>query len=119
MTTRPNQLDGPTYRVTLGDGSRMYVTINEHNGKPFEVFARYDDADKYEWLGALTTMITRLLRAGQPLEQIGKELLEIHGPESSHMIPGTREMAPSIVARIGRVFVNHPKNFNSNHEVAA
>lgn len=108
---RPDDLDGPTYCETLGDGSHMYIIINEHEGKPCEVFVRYgtaqNGADTYEWVTALTTMITRLLRAGETLETIGKELLEIHGPNTGHMVPGTSELCPSIVARIGRCLVKH------------
>ena len=117
MTRRPSTLSGPTYRETLGDGSRMYITINESAGAPYEIFVRYDDADKYEWITALTTMITRLLIAGQPLEAIGRELQEIHGPNSGHHIPGGGEWSPSIVARIGRAMIRHAKTAN-NEEAA-
>ena len=119
MTARPDQLDGPTYRVTLGDSSRMYVTINEHDGKPYEVFVRYDDPATYEWIAALTISFTQSLKDGYSLKSIGEGLLKIFGPESSHPIPGTSEMAPSIVARIGRVFVQHEEKFKPYRKKAA
>lgn len=104
---RDEVISGPTYKVTLGDGSRMYITVNEQAGKPFEVFVRYDDPNLYEWIALATVLITRLLRAGESLEAIGRELQEIHSPTSGHVIPGGREYSPSMVARIGRVFEGH------------
>jgi ribonucleoside-diphosphate reductase alpha chain len=35
---RPKQLSGHTYQITTGCG-KIYITINEHDGKPFEIFA--------------------------------------------------------------------------------
>lgn len=115
---RPRLLDGPTYKVVLGDDSRMYITVNECEGKPFEVFVRLDEADKYEWVVALTTMITRLLREGQSLDVIGKELKEIHGPGTGHYIPGTGEWSPSIVARIGNILIKHEELKNETNTIA-
>lgn len=119
---RPEVLDGSTYEIQLADESVMHITINERDGEPFEVFvaqgpplnmepngqrSTQNGADEFEWVTALTTMVTRLLRAGETLETIGTELLEIHGPNTGHHIPGTAEWSPSIVARIGLVFVQH------------
>lgn len=85
----------------------MYITINEHNGQPFEVFVRHDEPNSYEWIAALTTMLTRMLRAGVSLDVVAAELMEIHGPNTGHMIPGTSDWAPSLVARIGRAIGRH------------
>jgi ribonucleoside-diphosphate reductase alpha chain len=35
---RPKQLSGHTYQTVTGCG-KIYITINEHDGKPFEIFA--------------------------------------------------------------------------------
>lgn len=35
---RPNQLSGHTYQTNTGCG-KLYITINEHEGVPFEIFA--------------------------------------------------------------------------------
>jgi ribonucleoside-diphosphate reductase alpha chain len=35
---RPKQLSGYTYQTVTGCG-KIYITINEHDGKPFEIFA--------------------------------------------------------------------------------
>lgn len=36
--SRPNQLSGHTYQTSTGCG-KLYITINEHDGHPFELFA--------------------------------------------------------------------------------
>jgi ribonucleoside-diphosphate reductase alpha chain len=36
--SRPNQLSGHTYQTNTGCG-KLYITINEHDGHPFELFA--------------------------------------------------------------------------------
>lgn len=103
---RPHALSGATYKAVLKEGERMYITVNEHDGEPFEVFVRLDDPDLYEWVGAVTVLITRLLRAGEALADIAKELQEIYSPLGSHFIPGGGE-CPSVPARIGLVLAGH------------
>lgn len=105
--TRDDVLTGATYKVRMEDGDRMYITVNEQGGIPFEVFIRFDRAELHEWIAALTILITRLLRAGQQLEAIADELQEIHSPASGHMIPGSPDWCPSLVARIGQVLKAH------------
>ncbi len=114
MKERPTQLSGPTYKLVLDDSTRMYVTINEHEGQPFEIFVRNDDPKLYEWIAAITILISRLLRQGDTLAEIGKELEQINGPESRHMIPGTNIQSPSMIARVGRTLRLHEENKKEN-----
>jgi len=118
MTKRPDILDGATYELVVDDDVSIFVTINSSDGKPFEVFVRDDDAALYEWIAALTILITRLLRAGQSLQDIGSELEEIHGPESRHMIPGTNIQSPSFVARVGRILRIHAQKLQEKNDGA-
>jgi len=106
MKNRPEELQGGTQRVLLPNGSPMFVTVNYFEGRPTEVFVRYDDPALCEWISALTILITRLLRAGEKLEDIAEELSQIAGPESGHHVPGTHDWSPSLVARVGRAFGN-------------
>lgn len=104
---RNDVLTGATYKVRMEDGDHMYITVNEQGGVPFEVFIRFDRAELHEWIAALTILITRLLRAGQDLPAIAAELQEIHSPASGHMIPGSPDWCPSLVARVGMVLMDH------------
>ena len=54
---RPVTLAGPTYRVRTMDDARIYVTVNELGGRPFEVFVRLDSPELYQWVTAVTVKI--------------------------------------------------------------
>lgn len=93
-------LEGVTLKVNVETETRpIYVTVNFQDGRPFEVFVRIDDAALFEWAAAFTVMLTRLLRAGEPLGKIAAELKEIHSPRTSHFHKGVQ--VPSLLARIG------------------
>lgn len=108
ITPRPAVLNGPTYRadIALPEPVKFYLTINEHEGRPFEIFMRTDVPQLHEWVNALTLLVTRLLRAGFPLEEIAAELQQVHsGGITMHMVGN--EQCPSIVARVGRKMAEH------------
>ena len=106
--TRPDTLTGPTYCVIIENDQQMYVTVNhDEHGTPCEVFVRTDDPALFEWVTLVTVLITRLLRAEQPLEVIAAELQEIHSPRTRHWVPGGKGECPSLAARIGMVLARH------------
>ena len=70
-----------------------------------------DNPDTFEWVLGFTVMITRLLRAGEPLADIGKELMEIHSPVTGHHIPGDGKWCPSLIARIGGILLEHSERY--------
>lgn len=106
LAERPEALHGTTRKIvveTPDRAYRVYVTVNEQDGRPFEIFVRCDHPQLYEWITALTLLITRLLRQGDSLEAIAEELQTIHsGATSAHFLPGG-EQCISMVARLGRV----------------
>lgn len=104
---RPEKLDGATYKGHTHDGKPMYITVNEKEGRPFEVFVRVDDPDLFEWMTALTVMITRCLRHGDTLAAIADELMEVHSPKTRHFVDGGKGEAVSLAARIGTVLKEH------------
>jgi hypothetical protein len=111
--TRSEILSGPTYKVSLEGiehlqgGRDMFITVNEQDGRPVEVFIRCDMPEVFEHVTAQSVQITRLLRCGEQLNVIAKELMEIHSPRTGHMVPGGRGWCPSLMARIGMVLLNH------------
>lgn len=107
MKTRPDILNGVTYHAKLPEGKPLFITVNELNGKPYEVFIRMDDPNTFEWVVGFTIIITRLLRAGEPLDVIAHELMEVYSPVTMHQIPGGGGNCPSLIARIGKVLLDH------------
>jgi hypothetical protein len=110
-TKRPDTLHGVTYKAEYttqeGVDAQMYITINESESRPYEVFIRLDTPELFEWMTALTLIITRSLRAGESLQNIARELSEIRSPRSRHMIPKGGGDCPSLAARIGKILGAH------------
>ena len=111
VTKREEVLHGATYCATLDSEKPMFVTVNESDGRPFEVFIRIDDPDSFEWMLALTVVISRCLRAGEPLASIAEELQEIYSPVTKHFIPGGGGECHSLVARLGHVLKHHSDTY--------
>jgi len=111
MNSRPEKRGGPTYCAKMDDGN-MYVSVNHDDGKPYEVFARYDKKEYHETVVLITRLVSMALREGVPLDVVARELKDIHSPVTQHILPGTTEMVPSLAARIGIVLESHVKNYN-------
>ena len=112
QAARQERLSGATYKIVIEAERlyRLYVTVNEQDGKPFEVFVRCDHPQLYEWITAMTLLVSWLLQRGLPLDVIGRELRIIHsGATSAHFLPGG-ERCLSMVARIGAVLEQHARN---------
>ncbi len=108
MMAREDRLSGATWKASMPERPHVYITVNQDaNGAPCEVFIRYDRADAYEWITAITVGITRQLQAGVSLREIAADLMEIHSPATSHFIPGGGGECSSLAARIGKVLMQH------------
>lgn len=103
---------GATYKEKMPDefkGSRskavnMYVTINhDEQGKPLEIFVRYDVPEYFEMITNVTRLASMALRDGTPLKEIADDLVNTYSPTTNHIPQGKREVVPSITARIGMV----------------
>lgn len=72
---RPKQLEETTIRMMTGCG-KMYVTITENDGKPFEVFVALGKAGQCTkcYTEAITRCITLGLRCGIPASEFVEQL---------------------------------------------
>ena len=82
MKTRPETLQGKTYKIPTGLGS-LFVTINEVDGLPFEVFLTIGKSGasilaKAEVTARLTSLA---LRNDIPVAEVVKQLIDISGSE--------------------------------------
>jgi ribonucleoside-diphosphate reductase alpha chain len=101
---RPETLEGFTTRVRTGLG-RLYVTVTEMNGRPFEVFATIGKSGrsttaKTEAIGRLVSLA---LRNGLKVEEIVEQLKGIGG---EHPIFQEGGLVLSIPDAIGNVLEN-------------
>lgn len=106
---RPDLLQGFTYKIKApnagGQTINIYLTVNEQEGRPFEVFMNCSDNTVYELVSVSMVLISRLLRLSVPLETIAEDLEQVTSALTAHM-DGQR-WCPSLIAHIGRVLKSH------------
>lgn len=116
--TRPEILFGSTYKIkTPLSTNALYVTINdiilnvdtEHEERrPLEMFINSKDMQHYQWIVALTRIVSAVFRTGCKLDFLTEELKAIFDPNGGYIKKGGGYM-PSLVAEIGYVLEAHLK----------
>ncbi|MFU8833228.1 MAG: NrdJb [Wenzhouxiangella sp.] len=109
-------LEGSTYKIrTPLDDHALYVTINdiilnagtEHEQRrPFEIFINSKNMDHFQWIVALTRVMSAVFRKGGDVTFLSEELQAVFDPKGGYFKPGGR-FVPSIVADIGAVIEHH------------
>jgi len=115
---RPEVLLGSTYKVkTPLTEHALYVTVNdiilnqdtEHElRRPFEVFINSKNMDHFQWIVALTRIISAVFRKGGDITFLVEELRSVFDPRGGYFKRGGKFM-PSLVAEIGDVIEFHLK----------
>ena len=113
---RPEELIGSTYKIkTPVSDHAMYVTINDillnegtvhESRRPFEIFINSKNLDHYQWIVALTRIISAVFRKGGDVAFLTEELKAVFDPRGGYWQPGGKFM-PSIVAELGFVVERH------------
>ncbi len=98
---RPDVMQGMTYKIHTAYGN-LFITINEDDHGPFEVFATMGKAGGF--FGAQTEAITRListsLRANIAIEEVIDQLKGIRGPDVSFSADGMIYSLPDAIAKV-------------------
>lgn len=108
---RPEVVEGATYKIKPPTtGSAMYITINhirDERGelRPIEIFVNTKHMEHFQWVAALTRMISAVLRKPGPFLFVVDELQQVFDPQGGYWEGGS--MMPSVVAHIGKVFKEH------------
>lgn len=115
---RPESLEGSTYKIKTPESEHaLYVTINDvvlnpgsdHEiRRPFEIFINSKNMDHFQWIVALTRIISAVFRKGGDCTFLVEELHSVFDPKGGYMKRGGRWM-PSLVAEIGDVLEQHLK----------
>ena len=113
---RPDMLVGSTYKVkTPVSDHAMYVTINDivlnegtdfEKRRPFEIFINSKNLDHYQWIVALTRIMSAVFRKGGDVNFLVEELKAVFDPRGGYWQPGGRYM-PSIIAELGYIVERH------------
>jgi len=115
---RPEVLVGSTYKIKspLFEHA-LYVTINdivlnqgtEHESRrPFEIFINSKNMDHFQWIVALTRIMSAVFRKGGDVTFLVEEMKAVFDPRGGYFKGGGIYM-PSIVAEIGAVVEEHLK----------
>lgn len=113
---RPEVLIGSTYKVkTPVSDHAMYVTINDivlnegtkyQQRRPFEIFINSKNLDHYQWIVALTRIMSAVFRKGGDVTFLVDELKAVFDPRGGYWQPGGKFM-PSIIAELGHIVEKH------------
>lgn len=122
---RPEALIGSTFKIKspLFEHA-LYVTINDivlnagtpyEQRRPFEIFINSKNMDHFQWIVALTRILSAVFRKGGDVTFIVEELKAVFDPRGGYFKSGGIYM-PSIVAEIGAVIEQHMKNIGLIHD---
>ena len=113
---RPEVLIGSTYKIkTPVSDHAMYVTINDivlnegteyEQRRPFEIFINSKNLDHFQWIVALTRIISAVFRKGGDVTFLVDEMKAVFDPRGGYWQPGGKFM-PSIIAELGYVVEKH------------
>ena len=116
--SRPDMLFGSTYKIKTPQSEHaMYITVNdvflnpgtEHEERrPYEVFINSKNMDQFQWVVALTRVISAVFRKGGDVTFLVEELKAVFDPKGGYFKKGGVFM-PSIVAEIGCAIESHLK----------
>src|SRR5512144_2804446 len=122
---RPDTLIGATYKIKspLFEHA-LYVTINDivlNEGteyqlrRPFEIFVNSKNMDHFQWIVALTRIMSAVFRKGGDVTFLVEELKAVFDPRGGYFKAGGVYM-PSIVAELGAIVEQHLKSIGLLHD---
>ncbi len=115
---RPEVLLGSTYKIKTPQSEHaLYITINdmvlnmgtEHEERrPYEVFINSKNMEHFQWVLALTRVISAVFRKGGDVCFLVEEMKAVFDPRGGYFKKGGVFM-PSLVAEIGHAIESHMK----------
>ena len=114
--SRPEKLVGNTYKIkTPVTDHALYITINDvimnegtpqEHRRPFEIFINSKNMEHFQWIVALTRVMSAVFRKGGDITFLVEELHSVFDPKGGYFKKGGRYI-PSLVAEIGEVLKEH------------
>ena len=113
---RPDRITGSTYKVkTPVTEHALYITINDvlmnegteqEHRRPFEIFVNSKNMEHFQWIVALTRVMSAVFRKGGDITFLVEELESVFDPNGGYYKKGGRYV-PSLVAELGQVVEQH------------
>ncbi|MDE1942671.1 MAG: NrdJb [Betaproteobacteria bacterium] len=114
--SRPDKLVGNTYKIkTPVTDHALYITINDvvmnegtpqEHRRPFEIFINSKNMEHFQWIVALTRVMSAVFRKGGDITFLVEELQSVFDPKGGYFKKGGKYI-PSLVAEIGEVLREH------------
>ena len=114
--SRPDKLVGNTYKIkTPVTEHALYITINDvvmfegtpqEHRRPFEIFINSKNMEHFQWIVALTRVMSAVFRKGGDITFLVEELKSVFEPSGGYFKKGGK-FVPSLVAEIGEVVEQH------------
>ena len=114
--SRPDMLVGNTYKIkTPVTEHALYITINDvimnegtpqEHRRPFEIFINSKNMEHFQWIVALTRVMSAVFRKGGDITFLVEELKSVFEPSGGYFKKGGK-FVPSLVAEIGEVVETH------------
>lgn len=115
---RPEMLLGSTYKIKTPQSEHaLYITINDvvlnpgtahEMRRPYEIFINSKNMDHFQWIVALTRIISAVFRKGGDVTFLVDELRSVFDPRGGYFKKGGK-YKPSLVAEIGDAIECHMK----------
>ncbi|GAA4502072.1 NrdJb [Pseudaeromonas paramecii] len=114
---RPEKLMGTTYKLKTPEHiseHSLFITINDmvlnegteyETRRPFEIFINSKSMEHYQWIVALTRIISAVFRKGGDITFLVEELRSVFDPRGGYWNKG--KYVPSLIAEIGNVIEQH------------
>ena len=114
---RPERLMGTTYKLKTPEHvseHSLFITINDiilnegtvhETRRPFEIFINSKSLEHYQWIVALTRIISAVFRKGGDVTFLVEELSSVFDPKGGYWNKG--KYVPSLIAEIGNVIESH------------
>ncbi|MBL6685627.1 MAG: NrdJb [Methylophilaceae bacterium] len=113
---RPEKITGTTYKVkTPVTDHAFYITINDvvmnegtpqEHRRPFEIFVNSKNMEHFQWIVALTRVMSAVFRKGGDVTFLVEELESVFDPSGGYYKKGGKYI-PSLVAELGHVVETH------------
>lgn len=113
---RPEVLLGVTYKIKSPMVEHaLYVTLNDlvlnagtdqERRRPFEIFINSKNMEHFQWIVALTRIMSAVFRKGGEVAFLVDEVKAVFDPRGGYFKPGG-VFVPSLVAEIGLVIERH------------
>lgn len=112
IPVRTEMLQGATYKLKVPEHvsqHALYITINDivvdGKRKPFEIFINTKSMEHFQWVVALTRVISAIFRREDELDFLVEELKSVFDPKGGYWHDGA--YVGSLISGIGNVINKH------------